>query len=256
MRNCRGLAGLNRAIVSCRKCPRLVRHREKTALEKRAAYRSCAYWGKPVPGFGDPGAELLIVGLAPAAHGGNRTGRMFTGDGSADFLIPAMHHAGLANMPTSERRGDGLRLKGAYLTAVCRCAPPDNAPTRSELASCRPFLLREISVLKNIRAVLALGKIALDGYLAALKDNGYALKGVKFAHGAEYPMPAGLPRLFASYHPSRQNTQTGRLTRVMLDRVLLRIRRNIETLRTRYPSAGCDKLQVMARIVPRASTRR
>jgi uracil-DNA glycosylase family 4 len=201
----------------------LVKHREKTAREKRAAYRACPYWGKPVPGFGAARARLLIVGLAPAAHGGNRTGRMFTGDGSADFLIPAMHRAGLANKPTSERRGDGLKLVGAYMTAVCRCAPPDNKPTPRELALCRPFLLREMSALNKVRAVLVLGKIAMDGYLAALKHNGHALRGLKFAHGTEYPMPAGLPRLFASYHPSRQNTQTGRLTARMLDSVFRKV---------------------------------
>jgi uracil-DNA glycosylase family 4 len=181
---------------------------------------------------------------------------MFTGDGSADFLIPALHRAGFASQPLSERRGDGLRLNGAYLTAVCRCAPPDNEPTRGELALCRPFLSREIAALKNVRAVLVLGKIAMDGYLAALKAAGHAIKGAKFVHGVEYPMPAGLPRLLASYHPSRQNTQTGRLTRAMLDSVLLRVRRNIENTPRPHPSTGCDKLHVMARIVPRASTRR
>jgi len=217
------LSSLERGIIRCRLCPRLVRHREKTAREKRAAYRDCPYWGKPVPGFGDARAKLLIVGLAPAAHGGNRTGRMFTGDGSADFLVPALNRTGFANQPRSQGRGDGLKLKGAYMTAVCRCAPPDNKPTPRELAACRPFLLQEISALKNIRAVLVLGKIAMDGYLAALKTAGHPIRGLKFAHGAEYRMPAGLPRLFASYHPSRQNTQTGRLTRVMLDGVLQKV---------------------------------
>ncbi len=209
----------------CRKCPRLVRHRERAAREKRAAYTDWTYWGKPVPGFGDPQARLLIVGLAPAAHGGNRTGRMFTGDGSASFLMRALHVSGFANQPESEHRNDGLKLHGAYMTAVARCAPPDNKPTPREILNCRPFMLREMALLPRLRAVLALGRIAMDGYLDTLTSAGHPVKRLPFSHGAEFALPGGLPRLFVSYHPSRQNTQTGRLTPRMLLSVLQRVRR-------------------------------
>ena len=177
---------LNEEIVACRKCPRLVRYREKVAREKRRAYREWTYWGKPVPGFGNANAELLILGLAPAAHGANRTGRMFTGDRSGDFLYAALHKAGFANQPVSENREDGLRLENVYISATCRCAPPENKPLPSEILNCRAYLERELEILKP-KAVLALGKIAWDAYLEILKQRGAIASRwlYKFAHGAE-----------------------------------------------------------------------
>jgi len=211
---------LDQVIVACQHCPRLVEWRERTAREKRPAFRSWEYWGKPLTGFGDRRAELLILGLAPAAHGGNRTGRMFTGDGSAATLMRALFKAGFASQPTSVHRQDGLELRGAFMTAVVRCAPPGNRPTPGELAACRPYLDRELELLSGVRVVLALGRIAFDGYLQLLKQRGVELGGVSFAHGAVHRLPAPLPWLLASYHPSRQNTQTGRLTPQMLADVL------------------------------------
>lgn len=217
---------LNDTIVSCRKCPRLVRYREAVARTKRRAFLEWNYWGKPVPGFGDPRAGLLVLGLAPAAHGANRTGRMFTGDRSADFLYRALHRAGFANQPTSTNREDGLALTNAYISAAVRCAPPDNRPLPSEFQNCRPYLVSEIGILKP-KAVLVLGGVALKAYLQILKDQdlvvGYSE--FPFRHGAIYELPGNLPRVFASYHPSQQNTFTGRLTQPMLDQVLRRIRR-------------------------------
>ncbi len=220
------LEQLNEAIVQCRKCPRLVRYREKIAREKRRAFRDCEYWGRPVPGFGDLHAELLILGLAPAAHGGNRTGRMFTGDRSGDFLYQALYRAGFANQATSTARGDGLRLKNAYIAAVVRCAPPANKPLPSELANCRPYFEVDLELLRP-RAVLALGSIAMRAYLGLLKERGQiqSLAAFPFCHGANYKLPGELPRLFASYHPSQQNTFTGKLTEAMLIRVLRDIRK-------------------------------
>ena len=218
------LAQINGEIVSCRKCPRLVRYREAVAREKRRAFRDWNYWGKPVPGFGDAQAQLLILGLAPAAHGANRTGRMFTGDRSGDFLYAALQKAGFANQATSLRRDDGLRLKNVYVSATCRCAPPDNKPLPSEIANCRGFLQRELTVLKP-KALLALGKIAWDGYLEILKQRGLITSRAPyvFGHGVEAEMPGDEPRMFGVYHPSQQNTQTGRLTPVMYERVLRRV---------------------------------
>jgi uracil-DNA glycosylase family 4 len=215
---------LNQEIVACRKCPRLVRYREKVAREKRRAYREWTYWGKPVPGFGDAHAQLLILGLAPAAHGGNRTGRMLTGDRSGDFLYAALHGAGFANQASSLHRGDGLQLENAYIGATCRCAPPDNKPLPKEIANCRGYLEREMDILKP-KAVLALGKIAWDAYLEILKQRGVIASRAlyKFAHGAEAEVAAGTPRLFGAYHPSQQNTQTGRVTPAMYSAVLRRI---------------------------------
>jgi uracil-DNA glycosylase family 4 len=215
---------LNEEIVSCRKCPRLVVYRERVAQEKRRAFRDWTYWGKPVPGFGDPHAQLLILGLAPAAHGGNRTGRVFTGDRSGDFLYAALYKAGFANQPTSVRRDDGLELKNAYVAATIRCAPPANKPLPSELANCRGYLLRELEILQP-RAVLALGKIAWDAYLDILKQGGVIASraAFPFAHGAEAQLPAPAARLFGVYHPSQQNTQTGRLTPAMYTQVFRRI---------------------------------
>ncbi len=212
-------ANLNEAVISCRACPRLVAWREEVARVKRRAYQNWEYWGRPVPGFGDPDARLLVVGLAPGAHGANRTGRMFTGDGSGVWLMRALHRAGFANQPVALHRDDGLRLHGAYITAVVRCAPPQNRPTAQEIANCRPFLQREIALLGQVQVVVALGHIAFDGYLAALRGMGHELPRLPFRHGARYSLPDGLPHLIASYHPSRQNTQTGRLTEAMLNTV-------------------------------------
>src|SRR5580700_5173937 len=220
---------LNEEIVACRKCPRLVRYREKVAREKRRAYREWTYWGKPVPGFGDANAQLLILGLAPAAHGANRTGRMFTGDRSGDFLYAALHKAGFANQAASVQRDDGLLLTDAYISATCRCAPPDNKPLPKEIENCRGYLEREIKILKP-KAVLALGKIAWDAYLEILKQRGVISSRAlyKFAHGAEAEVFAGAPRLFGVYHPSQQNTQTGRVTPAMYAAVLRRVRSFLE----------------------------
>jgi uracil-DNA glycosylase family 4 len=228
------LEQLNAEIVRCRKCPRLVEYREKVAKEKRLAFRECRYWGKPVPGFGDPHAQLLILGLAPAAHGGNRTGRVFTGDRSGDFLYVALFRAGFANQPTSVDRNDGLALKNAYVAAAVRCAPPANKPLPSEQANCRPYLERELDILRP-RAVLALGGIAMHTYLGLLKDRGQigGFAAFPFRHGASYELPDGLPRLFTSYHPSQQNTFTGRLTPAMLARVLRDIRKFLERQESR-----------------------
>jgi len=220
---------LSQEILACRKCPRLVRYREKVAREKRRSYRDWTYWGKPVPGFGDNSAELLILGLAPAAHGANRTGRMFTGDRSGDFLYAALHKAGFANQATSLHRDDGLQLKNAYVTATCRCAPPENKPLPKEIANCRGYFERELQILQP-KAILALGKIAWDGYLEILKQRGEIASRTlyKFAHGAEAKVAPGTPRLFGVYHPSQQNTQTGRVTPAMYASVLRRVRRFLE----------------------------
>lgn len=221
---------LNEEIIACRKCPRLVAYREQVAREKRRAFREWTYWGKPVPGFGEPQAQLLILGLAPAAHGGNRTGRVFTGDRSGDFLYAALYKAGFANQPTSVDRGDGLLLKNAYVAATVRCAPPKNKPLRSELANCSRYLLSELDILQP-RAVLALGKIAWDSYLEILKRRAAISSKApfRFAHGAETALPNTAVRLFGAYHPSQQNTQTGRVTPAMYAAVLRRIRRFLET---------------------------
>jgi uracil-DNA glycosylase family 4 len=210
-------------------CPRLVRYREQIAREKRLAFRDWKYWGKPVPGFGDPRAKLLILGLAPAAHGANRTGRMFTGDRSGDFLYEALHRAGFANQPGSVNRDDGLELANAYMAATLRCAPPANKPLPSELAHCRPYFERELAILRP-RAILALGGIAMRAYLGLLRDRGQiqSAAAFPFGHGASYTLPGDLPRLFVSYHPSQQNTFTGKLTQAMLSRVLRDIRRFLE----------------------------
>ncbi|HYL61144.1 MAG TPA: uracil-DNA glycosylase [Candidatus Methylomirabilis sp.] len=217
---------LNEEVVACRKCPRLVAYRERVAREKRRAFREWTYWGKPVPGFGEARAELLILGLAPAAHGANRTGRMFTGDRSGDFLYAALHKAGFANQATSARVDDGLRLNNAYIAATIRCAPPENKPLPSEIANCRGYLVRELEILRP-RAVLALGKIAWDAHLEILKQCGLipSKAAFPFAHGAEAQLPGDGARLFGVYHPSQQNTQTGRVTPVMYAEVLRKIRR-------------------------------
>lgn len=210
---------LNNQITTCEACPRLVVYRREVARTKRRAFRDWQYWGRPVPGFGDRKARLLIVGLAPAAHGANRTGRMFTGDSSGDTLTAALHRAGFANQPTSRHREDGLELRDAFLTAVVRCAPPQNRPTRQEQDNCRGYLARELDLLSSVRVVLALGRIAFDGYLKLLRRRGVEVPRLPFRHGACYEFESPLPTLVVSYHPSRQNTQTGRLTEVMLDEV-------------------------------------
>jgi uracil-DNA glycosylase len=212
-------------VVACHKCPRLVEYRERVAKEKRRAFRDHEYWGKPVPGFGDPQARLLILGLAPAAHGGNRTGRVFTGDRSGDFLFAALYEAGFANQPTSLHRDDGLRMIDGYIAATARCAPPDNKPLPEEILNCRPYLERELKILQP-RVLLALGKIAWDAYLEILKQRGAIVSRGKyiFGHGAEAELPAPWPRLFGVYHPSQQNTQTGKVTAAMYAQVLGRIR--------------------------------
>jgi len=209
---------LESSILTCRLCPRLVAWREEVARVKRRAYRDEDYWGKPVPGFGDPAARVLIVGLAPGAHGANRTGRMFTGDSSGDFLYAALHRAGFASQPTSRSRGDELTLTDAYISAACRCAPPDNKPAATELTACLPFLAAEIALLHDIQAVVALGRIAFDAILRVYAPVTGAATPV-FAHNAACSLGPGLPMLVTSYHPSRQNTQTGRLTAEMFNDV-------------------------------------
>jgi uracil-DNA glycosylase family 4 len=195
----------NNEIIACRKCPRLVEWREEVARVKRKAYFNEEYWGKPVPGFGDTQARVLVVGLAPGAHGSNRTGRQFTGDASGDFLFPALHKAGFANQPKSESRGDGLRLKDMYITASARCAPPDNKPSPDELNNCQPYLERELELIQP-KVIVCLGKIAFDRILKV-----FALRGLNFSHGATYKLITG-HWLLCSYHPSQQNTSTGKLT--------------------------------------------
>jgi uracil-DNA glycosylase family 4 len=221
------LATLARRIVRCRRCPRLVRHREAVAAAPPRRYRGQSYWARPLPGFGDPGARVLLVGLAPAAHGGNRTGRMFTGDRSGDWLFRALHEVGFANQATSTAPGDGLRLSGAYITATARCAPPANKPTPAEMDRCRPFLLEEMRLLARVRVVIALGKIGWDAYLRTRRAAGLPVPRPlpRFGHGAEAPMPDGGPTLLGCFHPSQQNTFTGKLTRVMLRAVFLRAHR-------------------------------
>ncbi len=220
---------LEREVIACTRCPRLVAYREQVAREKRRAFRDWEYWGRPVPGFGDPNAKLFIVGLAPAAHGGNRTGRVFTGDRSGDFLFAALYKAGFANQPLSVKREDGLRLTGAYIAAAARCAPPDNKPLPEEILNCREYLVRELDILQP-KAILALGKIAWDAYLVLLRKQGKIISRADyiFGHGAEVQLPEGLPRLFGVYHPSQQNTQTGKVTPEMYAKVLRRIRRFLE----------------------------
>ena len=210
------LLQLNAEVVACTLCPRLVKYRGLIAREKRRAYRDWDYWGKPVPGFGDPNARVLILGLAPGAPGSNRAGRPFTGDASGTFMYPVLYEAGFANQPTATHRDDGLQLRDLYITAAGRCAPPDNKPLPQELANCAPYLERELDGLKKLKVVVALGKIAFDAYLNFLKRRGLlpSRKDYVFHHGAKHRMADG-KTLLASYHPSNQNTQTGKLTRPM-----------------------------------------
>lgn len=214
------LTQLNREVISCTRCPRLVEYRERIAREKRRAYLDWEYWGRPVPGFGDPNARVLVLGLAPGAHGSNRTGRPFTGDASGKFMYPILYEAGFSNQPDAASRQDGLELKNLYITAAVRCAPPDNKPLPQELSNCAPYLDRETDGLKNVRVVVALGRIGFEAYLNYLKRRGLltSKSPYRFQHGASYNMPDG-KILLASYHPSNQNTQTGKLTRQMFARI-------------------------------------
>jgi uracil-DNA glycosylase family 4 len=215
------LNALANEIVVCRRCPRLVEWRERVGREKRAAFADEEYWARPVPGFGDPAARILIVGLAPAAHGGNRTGRIFTGDRSGDFLFPALYRCGLSNQPTSTHRKDGLRLEGAYIAAVNRCCPPGNRPTPQERNNCLPYLAREIELLDRMRVIVALGAFAWDGALRALAALGHeARPRPRFRHGSEARV--GPYVLVGSFHPSQQNTFTGKLTPGMLESAVKR----------------------------------
>jgi uracil-DNA glycosylase len=220
------LESLNAEVIACTRCPRLVAYREQVAREKRRAYRDWEYWGKPVPGFGDPNARVIVLGLAPGAHGSNRTGRPFTGDASGNFMYPVLHEIGFASQPLATDRNDGLVLRDLYITAAVRCAPPDNKPLPQELANCAPYLDREFHGLKKAKVVVALGKIAFEAYLSHLKQLGIIerRRAFLFQHGAKYNIPDG-STLLASYHPSNQNTQTGKLTRGMFMQVFKEARR-------------------------------
>lgn len=221
-------AALNAEIIACRRCTRLVAWREKVAAEKKRAFQDWQYWGKPVPGFGDHQAQVLVVGLAPGAHGSNRTGRMFTGDASGDFIYAALCRTGFANQSQSLHAGDGLKLANIFITAVCRCAPPDNKPAPQEILNCRPFLTAEMDLLKNVQGVVALGQIAFQQVQTLYRLRGVKLPRLEFRHGAFYRLDDQMPWLMASYHPSRQNTQTGRLTADMFSEIWHRTRDLLE----------------------------
>ncbi len=245
-------AALRVAVERCRACPRLVQHRERVAREKRRQYQDVTYWGRPVPGFGDALARVLVVGLAPAAHGANRTGRMFTGDRSGDWLYDALHAAGFANRPRSVRRGDGLRLRDVRITAVVRCAPPGNLPTRAEMTRCRGYLHTEIGLLgPRLRVVVALGGVALRGFLDAWGELDLEVRRPRpvFRHGGVYRLPSG-PWLLTSYHPSQQNTFTGRLTRRMLRDVFRRARRLLKACPGRRYGFGAGRCRGRLRAWP------
>jgi uracil-DNA glycosylase len=214
------LTVLNEEVIACVRCPRLVEYRERIGREKRRAYLGHEYWARPVPGFGDPRARVLVLGLAPGAHGSNRTGRPFTGDASGKFMYPILHKVGFASQPTAESREDGLKLMDCYITAAVRCAPPDNKPLPSELANCSEYLDRELEILRSVKVVVALGKIGFDAYLAHLKRAGVigGKAGLAFGHAKSYELPNGVT-LLASYHPSNQNTATGKLTAAMFEAV-------------------------------------
>lgn len=225
-----GLSSLNSEMISCRKCARLVIWREEIARKKTKRFADQEYWGKPVPSFGDENARLLVVGLAPAAHGGNRTGRVFTGDESANWLYRALHKNGFANQPHSTHRGDGLKLFNCYITAVCHCAPPQNKLLLKEINNCRSFMLQELRELEHLRAIVGLGKVGFDASFDSLRDLGWTdLKArPKFGHGVVYRINDRIT-LFGCYHPSQQNTFTGKLTERMLDSVFRKARRILET---------------------------
>ena len=224
-----GLAEVRHSIVSCERCPRLRQYCRRVAQEKKRAHRNETYWGRPVPGFGDPHARLLLVGLAPAAHGANRTGRVFTGDGSGDFLMSALHRTGFANIATSQHIDDGLRLRDAYILSAVRCAPPDNTPLPEEITRCLDHLEVELTHLSRVRVVVALGKIAFDAWLQLLKRRGVKMSPrPRFGHGGVVKLGDGLPILIGCYHPSRQNTNTGKLTAPMMESVFRRAKRLLE----------------------------
>ena len=220
------LSAIKRQVISCQRCPRLRAYCARVARQKRAAFRDDNYWGKPVPGFGDRRARVLVIGLAPAAHGANRTGRVFTGDKSGDFLFRALHATGFANQPSSTHLKDGLKLTDVYINAVVRCAPPENKPTKREIQNCEPFLEAELKTLKNVQVVVALGKIACDAYWRILATSGVLPKPrPRFAHGLVFDKTKGLrPLLVASYHPSQQNTNTGKLTATMLTDIFRQVK--------------------------------
>ncbi len=226
------LSILNREVVACRLCARLTQYRETIGREKRRAYLDWEYWAKPVPGFGDPDARVLILGLAPGAHGSNRTGRPFTGDASGKFMYPVLHKTGFASQPNADRRDDGLRLIDAYITAAVRCAPPDNKPSPEEIEACAPYLDRELAALKNVKVVVALGRIGFEAYLNVLKRQRHTIakKNYAFGHAAEYIMPNAVT-LLASYHPSNQNTATGKLTEKMFTGIFKRAKKLAEAPR-------------------------
>lgn len=211
-------------LIQCRKCPRLVAWREEVAQTKRKAYLDQDYWGKPVPGFGDPNARVMIVGLAPGAHGSNRTGRMFTGDASGDFLFPALHRAGFANQPSAAHRDDGLQLNDVFITAICRCVPPQNRPKVVEIKNCLPWMAAEMDLLPNLQGFVALGKIAFDGIRRLYQRENIELPKMDFGHNHYFDLGDGLPWLLTSYHPSQQNTLTGRLTQEMFDGIWIRVK--------------------------------
>jgi uracil-DNA glycosylase len=223
------IGSLMREVIACERCPRLREYCRRVAEEKRRAYRDWEYWGKPVPSFGDPHAQVLVIGLAPGAHGANRTGRVFTGDRSGEFLYRALYQTGFASQAESQSREDGLELYGVYITAAVRCAPPDNKPTVEEFRNCRPFLERELDLLKQVRVVVALGRVAFDTYLGILRDRGVIARrsAFVFAHDREHRIGPDSPLLISSYHPSQQNTSTGKLTEDMLRRVFERARLHI-----------------------------
>jgi uracil-DNA glycosylase family 4 len=229
IRRLKTLTVLNREIVVCSRCPRLVEYRAEVARVKRRAYRDWKYWGRPVPGFGDPHARLLLIGLAPGAHGSNRTGRMFTGDSSGDFLYKAMFEAGFASQPSSVSRDDGLALSDAYISAAVRCAPPGNQPLPEEIRNCRPYLERELELLQNVRVVVALGRMAFAVYLTILRAQGKIARPSEFAfgHNREHRTGPEQPWLISSFHPSQQNTATGKLTAAMFHAVFVRVKRHL-----------------------------
>jgi uracil-DNA glycosylase family 4 len=224
---------LNQEIAACVRCPRLVGYRAEVGRVKRRAYREWNYWAKPVPGFGDSRARLLLIGLAPGAHGSNRTGRMFTGDSSGDFLYKVLYETGFASQPTSTSRDDGLKLRDAYISAVARCAPPGNKPTLDEMRNCRPYLERDLELLKRVQVVVALGRVAFDAYLGILREQGKIARrsAFVFAHNAVHETGHGQPALISSYHPSQQNTSTGKLTEAMFRAVFAAARLRISAAR-------------------------
>lgn len=228
----KGIAAINREVVRCTKCPELRVYCEQVAVEKKRAYRDWTYWGKPVPAFGDPNARVVLVGLAPGAHGSNRTGRMFTGDSSGDFLYPVLHRAGFATQPSAVSSSDDMRLRDCFITAALRCAPPQNKPTPQEIKNCSPYLLREFEQLTNMQVIVGLGAIGTKAAVDALKQNGYVVSPAswRFGHGVQIAAVKGkrTVTIVASFHPSRQNTNTGKLTAAMFDSVFNRAKRLLQ----------------------------